>query len=181
MTTLQDFQILKKKLCIEGLHTLLFQLGDGKSESAQQQAYFCWASLPHVREKYPQVELAYHIPNGGARDAPTAARLRSEGVKAGVPDIHLPVPVDITVYGISQVVSRYHSLYIEMKYGKNVQSPVQITWFDKLSEYDHACVVCWHWYEAAEATIDYLNGELDQWLIRNPARPLKISLPSANR
>jgi len=34
----------------------------------------------------PRSVLAFHVPNGGRRDAKTGARLKREGVKAGVAD-----------------------------------------------------------------------------------------------
>jgi len=34
----------------------------------------------------PDEVRAFHVPNGGRRDARTGARLKREGVKAGVPD-----------------------------------------------------------------------------------------------
>jgi len=35
----------------------------------------------------PDDARAFHVPNGGRRDGRTGARLKREGVKAGVPDI----------------------------------------------------------------------------------------------
>ena len=72
------------------------------SESAEQSALFAWAS--QVSFSYPALRLLYAIPNGGARNKITAAILKREGVRAGVPDICLPVPS-----------GAYHALYIELK------------------------------------------------------------------
>lgn len=52
----------------------------------------------------PRWRQAFAIPNGGLRSKKTAARLKAEGVKAGVPDIFLPVPVGL-----------WSGLFIEMK------------------------------------------------------------------
>ena len=57
-------------------------------EHDQQVLLFRWAS--HYRE----LDCMYAIPNGGHRDVRVAARLKAEGVKAGVPDICLPIPRD---------------------------------------------------------------------------------------
>ena len=50
------------------------------------------------------MKLLHHIPNGGNRDVVEARHLKQQGVKKGVPDLHLPV-----------ARGSYHSLYIEMK------------------------------------------------------------------
>jgi len=76
-----------------------------QKESDHQIALFQWVS--YQLKRYPELELLYHIPNGGYRYKTTARRLKAEGVKAGVPDICLPVPR-----------GGYHGLYIEMKAGK---------------------------------------------------------------
>ena len=48
------------------------------------------------------------MPNGGKRNPAEAARFKAMGVKAGVPDLCLPVPMN-----------GYAGLYIEMKYSNN--------------------------------------------------------------
>ena len=72
------------------------------SESEEQKTVFAWARFMETKE--PRLELMYHTPNGGYRAPGTAARMKEEGVKAGVPDICLPVPA-----------CGFHGLYIEMK------------------------------------------------------------------
>jgi hypothetical protein len=47
------------------------------------------------RARYPHLAgVFFAIPNGGRRDKVTAARLKDEGVVAGVPDLFLAVPHD---------------------------------------------------------------------------------------
>lgn len=58
--------------------------------------------------------LLYAIPNGGARDRVTGAKLKAEGVVAGVADLFLSAPR-----------SGFHGMYIEMKAGKNTQTESQ--------------------------------------------------------
>ena len=58
--------------------------------------------------------LLFSVPNGGARDAVTGARLKAEGVMAGVADLFLSIPN-----------AQYHGLYIEMKTAKGTQSKSQ--------------------------------------------------------
>ena len=61
--------------------------------------------------------LLFAVPNGGRRDHITGARLKAEGVVAGVADLLLLVP--------SQ---QHHALCIEMKTVKGRQSPAQKEW-----------------------------------------------------
>jgi hypothetical protein len=69
-------------------------------EDAEQAALFDWARTAKIK----QLRWLHAIPNGGKRNIREAARLKRQGVKAGVADIFLPVPVP-----------PYHGLYIEMK------------------------------------------------------------------
>lgn len=79
----------------------------------------------------------FAIPNGGSRNKIEAARMQASGVKAGVPDLCIPVPS-----------GQYHSLYIEMKFGKNKTSPAQDAWIERLRKLGHKVCVC---YGAGEA------------------------------
>ena len=118
-----------------------------RTESAEQRALFEWAAL---REgKWPELSLLHHIPNGGSRNKAEAARLKLEGVKAGVPDIHLPV-----------ARGPYHSLYIEMKRVKGGRvSPAQKLFMRKAEAYGNKCVVCRGFDEAVKAITDYMELE----------------------
>ena len=49
----------------------------------------------------------FHIPNGGSRNKLEASNLKKQGVKAGVPDLFLPVGR-----------GSYHGLFIELKSAK---------------------------------------------------------------
>lgn len=71
-------------------------------ESVEQKLVVEWARRAECT--WPEIALLHHIPNGGQRDKAVAAKLKTEGVKAGVPDLCLPVPR-----------GKYHGLYIEMK------------------------------------------------------------------
>lgn len=59
------------------------------TEAAEQRALFQWAAMAAVG--HPELKLLYHVPNEGRRSAITGARMKSEGMKPGVPDICLPV------------------------------------------------------------------------------------------
>ena len=117
------------------------------SESQEQINLFKWAGFASC--KYPELDLMYHIPNGGKRDIGTAKKLKAEGVKAGVPDICLPVPR-----------SGYHGLYIEMKVGKNKTTDNQDRWLEGLSNQGHKTCICYGWESASEVLIKYLEGKI---------------------
>lgn len=111
------------------------------TESAEQQLLFRW--LNFQSGKFPELNLAFHIPNGGSRNKLEAANLKRQGVKSGVPDICLPVPR-----------GRYHGLYIELKRQKGgTTNKNQENWLFKLSLQGYRVEVCKGW-EAAAAVIE---------------------------
>ena len=130
------------------------------NEAGAQEALFSW--IGYQLGRYPELKLAYHIPNGGKRDARTAANLKRQGVKAGVPDIHLPV-----------ARGGYHGLYIELKVGKNKQTEKQKEWQRELTKQGYLSVVCYGWQEAAEQLVNYLE-------LQTTKDGLKAAAPTAD-
>ena len=63
-----------------------------RSEATEQEALITWCRI--FENRYPELKMIYHIPNGGSRNRLEAANLKRQGVKAGVPDLCLPVPKD---------------------------------------------------------------------------------------
>lgn len=117
------------------------------TESVEQQRLFQWAALQAASR--PELEMLYHIPNGGARSKATAGRLKAEGVRAGVPDLCLPVPR-----------AQYHGLYIELKRQHGGQtSPSQKDWLRRLSAQGYDTAVCHGWEDAASMIMAYLRQE----------------------
>jgi len=115
------------------------------TESEEQQALFQWAH--YCRNEYPDLDLLYHVPNGGRRGKAEAGRFKAEGVKAGVPDVCLPV-----------ARGGYFGLYIEMKRREGGKlSDTQKHWQNKLKLQGYWAVVCCGWAEAAE-TLKYYLG-----------------------
>jgi len=94
----------------------------------------------------PELNLLFHIPNGGKRNITTAKRLKDEGVKAGVPDLFLPV-------------SRggFFGLFIEMKVGKNKTTEKQNEWIAALQEEGYKVAVCYGCESAMEEIMNYLK------------------------
>lgn len=90
------------------------------TEAQEQVTLFSWAAVQAI----PELALLYHIPNGGSRHKAEAARLRAEGVRAGVPDLCLPVPR-----------GGFHGLYIELKRLRGGRlSEQQRAWLDALGK-----------------------------------------------
>ena len=114
-------------------------------EEAEQAALFEWAA--YKTGQWPELALMFHIPNGGLRNKATAARLKATGVKAGVPDIFLPV-----------TRGQYAGLFVEMKYGKNKPSPDQQRYMDMLERQGYAVTVCYGCEQAIETITAYLRG-----------------------
>lgn len=115
------------------------------TESVEQQSLFQWAAWQS--NTYPELSLMYHVPNGGSRNKAEAGRFKAEGVKAGVPDICLPV-----------ARGGYHGLYIELKRLKNSKtSDEQKLWLDNLSKQGYFVAVCKGWENAAQTIIHYLK------------------------
>jgi hypothetical protein len=88
----------------------------------------------------------FAIPNGGSRNKIEAVNLKRQGVKAGVPDLFLPV----ANHG-------KHGLFIEMKYGKGRTSPAQKEWIELLRENGYAAEVCYGASEAIDLIEKYLT------------------------
>lgn len=121
-------------------------------EGGAQEMLFRW--ITYQLDEYPELALLYHIPNGGKRDAKTATILKRQGVKAGVPDLHLPV-----------ARGGYHGLYIELKVGDNTTTKKQKDWIRELNKQGYLAVVCYGWDEAAKQLLDYLETGTAQDLL----------------
>lgn len=91
------------------------------------------ACVRYFRLKYPHLfARLFAVPNGSRRDGVTGARLKEEGVLAGVADLILLVPN-----------SDYHALLIEMKTPKGRQSESQKAWqLAVAGNGDYLYVVC---------------------------------------
>jgi len=114
-------------------------------ESVEQTRLFQWARMQQGR--WPELQLLYHIPNGGSRHRLEAIRLKQQGVRAGVPDLCLPVARD-----------NCHGLYIELKRMKGGRvSPEQTAWMEALKAEGYMVAVCHGWEMASEVIMCYLK------------------------
>lgn len=106
--------------------------------------------------KFPELSLIFHIPNGGKRNAREAARFKRMGVKAGVPDLFLPVPR-----------GGCHGLFIELKAPHGKLSDNQRNWLERLKAKGYAVSVCYGCTEAQRDILQYLglkkSKRLEDW------------------
>ena len=127
--------------------------GDGKpkrTESQEQQMLFAWSAL--MANEIPELAELFHVPNGGHRNKPVAARLRREGVKAGIPDIFLLVPRN-----------GYHGLAIEMKARGKKPTKAQDEWLARLGRRGYLAVTCHGFEDARDLILTYLQGTMSPW------------------
>jgi hypothetical protein len=116
------------------------------TEHQEQKMFFSWC-LSHADE-YKGVNLIFAIPNGGNIDAIRGKNLKDEGLRAGVPDMFLPV-----------AVGGHHGLFIEMKVRKGGKvSPKQKLWLKALQEQGFKAVVCEGFYQARKELIKYYEN-----------------------
>ena len=117
----------------------------GQYEADEQKLLFEWMEYAEVL--YPELQLCFHIVNEGARSYRYGHELRKQGMKAGVPDVCLPVPR-----------GGYGALYIEMKRTNGGRvSEAQKWWIDKLNAAGNLAVVCHGFDEAKDAILAYLQ------------------------
>jgi hypothetical protein len=162
-----------------------------RNEYAEQVALFMWANMacnfglqaandplsysvpgyaknlvaPAGSGLVPQLKWLHAIKNAGHGDAVRGAMSKAEGVKAGVPDICLPVrklfthPEDPD----GRTVVKASALYIELKRLKSARgaagstSEVQDEWREYLTQAGYAVEVCHGWEAARDAILRYLG------------------------
>lgn len=90
------------------------------------------ACVQWFRIVYPTLaQNLFAVPNGGRRDRITGARLKAEGVTAGVADLILLLPN-----------TQYHALLIEMKTTKGTQQKTQKQWQEHIEKFGYKYIVC---------------------------------------
>lgn len=127
-----------------------------RTEHGEQCAVIDWCR--RKEGQHPELALIFAIPNGaaltsvtdarGRRYSPQAEKLKAEGMRAGVPDLFLPIPWQI-----------YHGLFIEMKLPDGVVSKEQIAFMAEMNRLCYLALVCHSADEAIEAIKAYLGIE----------------------
>ncbi|MGH8382608.1 VRR-NUC domain-containing protein [Pseudomonas sp.] len=111
----------------------------------QEQA----ALMQELQLRFPvAAKLIYHVPNGGHRVKAVAAKLKAQGVKAGIPDLVLPM-----------ARGGYFGLYIEFKAKPPFDAPVsasQDACLQALLGQGYLAIVCRGSIDAVEAIRSYL-------------------------
>ena len=104
----------------------------GRSEHVEQREFVSW-----FRQTYRPVRI-FAIPNGEARSKTSGARLKLEGVSAGVPDLFVPA----------------WCLWVEMKRADGgTVSAVQKDWHRYLETIGHKVIVA-HGFEDARGRVE---------------------------
>ena len=111
-------------------------------EHDHQVALFQWAEY----DKRPELKLLFAVPNGTNTGKRQGAYSKAEGLKAGVPDIVLPV-----------ARGGFHALFIELKVGKNKATLKQAEWIERLGEAGNMAIVCHGWDSAKKVIEGYLG------------------------
>ena len=102
------------------------------------------------RYQYPPLSaLLFAVPNGGRRDPVTGARLKAEGVVAGVADLILFLPSD-----------KHHALCIEMKTPRGRQSSSQKEWQLLVELYGYRYEVVRDFLEFKQLVKSYIYEEV---------------------
>ncbi len=113
-----------------------------KIESLHQKAFFQWLSRWNSHCAF----LTWHTPNGGKRNIREAARFKEMGVKPGVPDVFMAIPI-----------KGYHGLFIEFKAGKNSLTESQEKMINKLGMEGYMTATCYTVEEAIAAVEHYIG------------------------
>lgn len=107
------------------------------------------ALLREIAFRHPAAfKLIYHVPNGGHRHKAVAMKLKEQGVKAGIPDLVLPM-----------ARGGYFGLYIEFKATPPhdaAVSPSQDSYIQALTEQGYLAIVCRGHFDAMEQLRAYL-------------------------
>lgn len=159
-----------------------------KTEHSQQRALFAWANCAALYgfvvaadprgysqetrgaiagwplpPPAPALRLLFAVHNQGHGDKIRGAMAKAEGVKAGVPDVMLPVSAPW--FGEhSGPDQRHYGLFIELKrpgskgVARGRASAQQVDWIGELQQQGYYAATCVGWIEAANVISWYLGS-----------------------
>ncbi len=102
----------------------------------------------YLERDHPEVKYLFATPNGGHRHIAVAAKLKAEGVRSGVPDLFLPLPIPGASAG----------LWIEMKAPDGRVTQNQDDYLRFLGEVGFTTKVCY----SAQAAVDAIRCHLER-------------------
>ena len=130
----------------------VFKPGSTRAKPVDREGQEQAALMAELRLRMPEVaDLIYHVPNGGHRVKAVAAKLKAQGVKAGIPDLVLPM-----------ARGGYFGLYLEFKATPPYDAEVSASQHErirKLSDQGYLAIVCRGHFDAMEQLRAYLRLE----------------------
>jgi hypothetical protein len=152
-------------------------------EHAHQAALFMWANMAmrfgltaaEYRASYtkagvaqsfkaqkgdmvPQLKWLHAIHNQGHGDAVRGGKAKAEGVKAGVSDMFLPVPMRVGGgLNLALPARLIHGFYLELKVGTNTPSAEQLEFFGDMRTAGYEADWATGWLEARLKILAYLQ------------------------
>ena len=118
----------------------------GRLEEGEQRAVIDWWAYRCKQHGLPEFTL-FHVPNGGLRHKSTAGRLKSQGVRRGIPDLLLMVPR-----------GHLHGLAIEMKSERGRPTDAQLIVHAWMLAAGWRVEVCYSADAAINAITSYLSA-----------------------
>jgi len=116
-----------------------------KTEHEEQREFVMW-----MRQTHPDARILA-IPNGGQRSRTTGAKLKAEGVSAGVPDLYIPK----------------WRCWVEMKRETGRVSPAQKDWIAYLESIGNTVIVGQGCEDAKEKITWYITFAADVAAYKN--------------
>ena len=111
-----------------------------------QKAFVAWCR----RHPDPRLSLLYSPPNESRRSWAHAQKRKSEGMLAGVPDLHLPEPVNMPTWATP-------GLFIEVKTPTGKLSPAQSAFKERCDAVGYPYRVVRSAGEGIDVITDYLS------------------------
>lgn len=132
-----------------------------RSEHDEQAAVIRWARQAEIIE--PRLWLLHATPNAGKRSKGAGRYMCAEGLKAGVPDLFLPVGT-VEAYGVPPGGGEaewdgHLGLFIEMKQPGKKPTATQQAWIDALRKQGYRVEICYSADEAIRMLEYYLGME----------------------
>ncbi|SEU12058.1 VRR-NUC domain-containing protein [Pseudomonas graminis] len=128
----------------------MFKASSTRAKPVDREGLEQAALIKELELSLPAVAaLIYHVPNGGHRHKLVAIKLKGQGVKAGVPDLVLPM-----------ARGGYFGLYLEFKATAPNDAAVsasQHAWIRRLNDQGYLAIVCRGHFDAMEQIRAYLR------------------------